>query len=63
MSKVKISEDFYEVRFKLLNKTATTIRIEIDGKEHRFLKSQVDFREWSEIIGIPAWLGVDRGIL
>jgi len=64
MSKVKITEDLYEVHFDEATKvTPTMVCIRIGEEEFRFPRSQVDFREWSQILGVPVWLAVDRGIL
>jgi hypothetical protein len=52
-----VSSGMVEVKFDaLLDATDQIIRVKIEGKEYKFLRSQIDFRPWSSIIEVPEWI-------
>lgn len=48
---------------ELLEERPTSIYVRVDDKKYWLPKSQVDFRSWSNIIEVPAWLAIQKGLV
>jgi hypothetical protein len=59
-----ISSGMVEVIFdELVENRASAICIKVDDKKYWLPKSQVDFREWSNVVEVPEWLACEKGLL
>lgn len=46
-----------------VRETELAVLLDIDGEEIWFPKSQIDMRSWSNIVEIPEWLAIEKGLL
>lgn len=59
-----ISSGMVEVHFdELLEDKPLAIHVRVDDKKYWLPKSQVDFREWSNIVEVPEWLAIQKGLI
>lgn len=59
-----ISNGMVEVHFdELVEKRDMSILIRIENKKYWLPLSQIDYREWSNIIEVPPWLATQKGLI
>jgi len=59
-----ISSGNVEVVFdELLEVRDKAIHIRIENKKYWLPKSQIDFREWSNIVEVPVWLAEQKELI
>ena len=59
-----VKKELIEIEFdQIIRQTDMAVLACIDDKEYWLPKSQIDFREWSNIIGIPEWLAIQKGLV
>lgn len=58
-----VSSGKIEVIFdELLENRGKAIYIRIEDKKYWLPKSQIDFREWSNVVEVPVWLAEQKGL-
>jgi hypothetical protein len=59
-----ISNGMVEVHFdELIEKRDLSICIRIEDKKYWLPLSQIDYRDWSNIVEIPPWLAEQKGLI
>ena len=57
-------KNLVEIEFdKLERETEAAILIRVDDKTYWLPKSVVDYREWSNIVGVPEWMAIEKGLV
>lgn len=57
------SREMVGVEFdELIENRPNAIHIRIDDKKYWLPKSQIDFREWSNIVEVSVWLAEQKGL-